>query len=190
MSRKLASDEQALWARVVASVKPLRPRPSSLPDEQGHAMAAAAAPRPPAPRPSAPRMPKPALRPAIGGAVGPHGLDGSWEKRIARGQVQPDTILDLHGHNLANAHALLDGRIEQAILAGDRVLLLITGKAPSGERAASGRGAIRGAVRDWLAASRHGVHIAAVRTAHPRHGGAGALYIVLRRGHPGHRRNS
>ena len=43
------------------------------------------------------------------------------------------------------------------------------------------RGAIRAAVGDWLAASRHAADIAAVRSAHPRHGGAGALYIILRR---------
>jgi DNA-nicking Smr family endonuclease len=39
-------------------------------------------------------------------------------------------------------------------------------------------------VGDWLAASRHAGDIAAVRNAHPRHGGGGALYIVLRRGRP------
>ncbi len=43
------------------------------------------------------------------------------------------------------------------------------------------RGASRAAGGDWLAASRHADQIAAVRNAHPRHGGAGALYIVLRR---------
>ena len=43
------------------------------------------------------------------------------------------------------------------------------------------RDAIRAAVADWLAASRFADRIAAVRTAHPRHGGAGALYVVLRR---------
>ena len=32
----------------------------------------------------------------------------------------------------------------------------------------------------WLAASRHARHISAVRNAHPRHGGAGALYIMLK----------
>ncbi|MGB5485182.1 Smr/MutS family protein, partial [Parasphingorhabdus sp.] len=37
------------------------------------------------------------------------------------------------------------------------------------------------AISDWLAASRHASRIAAVRRAHPRHGGAGALYIILRR---------
>ena len=62
--------------------------------------------------------------------------------------------------------------------AGDRVLLLITGKPRAG---AERRGAIRAAVGDWLAASRHAAAIAAVRNAHPRHGGSGALYIVLRR---------
>ena len=64
---------------------------------------------------------------------------------------------------------------------GARVLLLITGKPPSGPDRPVQRGAIRAAVGDWLAASRHAAHIAAVRGAHPRHGGLGALYIVLRR---------
>ena len=59
-----------------------------------------------------------------------------------------------------------------------RLLLLITGKPRD---AKSGRGAIRAAVGDWLAASPYAGDIAAVRNAHPRHGGAGALYIVLRR---------
>jgi DNA-nicking Smr family endonuclease len=93
--------------------------------------------------------------------------------------VQPDLIVDLHGHNLHSAYTLLDHRLDQAVAAGARVLLLITGKPPA-ERPAL-RGRIRDAVGDWLAASRHAGSIAAVRGAHPRHGGAGALYIVLRR---------
>ena len=48
-------------------------------------------------------------------------------------------------------------------------------------RREGGRGAIRAAISDWLAASRHAPYIAAVRRAHRRHGGAGALYIILRR---------
>ena len=89
-------------------------------------------------------------------------------------------MLDLHGHNLAQAYDLLDRRLEMAIAADARVLLLITGKPPGSERPVK-RGAIRGAVGDWLAASRHARDIAAVRNAHPRHGGSGALYIILRR---------
>ena len=105
-------------------------------------------------------------------------LDASWDRRLTRGLVQPDRSLDLHGHNLATAYGLLDRRLREAIADGVRVLLLITGKPPSDR---SGRGAIRGAVGDWLAASPHAGDIAAVRNAHPRHGGAGALYIILRR---------
>ncbi|HEX8365890.1 MAG TPA: Smr/MutS family protein [Allosphingosinicella sp.] len=108
-------------------------------------------------------------------------LDGTWDRRLARGVVSPDATLDLHGHNLATAYDLLDRRLGEAIADGARLLLLITGKAPSGDRRAAARGAIRAAVGDWLAASRHAGDIAAVRNAHPRHGGAGALYIVLRR---------
>ena len=34
---------------------------------------------------------------------------------------------------------------------------------------------------DWLAASHHADAIAAVRRAHIRHGGDGALYLVMKR---------
>lgn len=108
-------------------------------------------------------------------------LDAGWDRRLARGLVQPDLIVDLHGHNLATAYHLLDLKLEQAFAMSARVMLLITGKPPSDDRRPVARGAIRAAVGDWLAASRHAGHIAAVRNAHPRHGGAGALYIVFRR---------
>jgi len=108
-------------------------------------------------------------------------LDASWDKRLGQGLVQPDLVVDLHGHNLATAYDLLDRRLDQGVSTGARLILLITGKPPQGERWPVQRGAIRAAVGDWLAASRHAGDIAAVRGAHRRHGGTGALYIVLRR---------
>ncbi|MEG3088708.1 Smr/MutS family protein [Sphingomonas sp. PB4P5] len=112
-------------------------------------------------------------------------LDGSWDKKLSRGLVSPDCSIDLHGHNLSTAYATLDGALEQSIRMGDRVVLLVTGKPPRAEsERPHARGAIRAAVGDWLAGSRHASHIAAVRGAHPRHGGAGALYIILRRTDP------
>jgi DNA-nicking Smr family endonuclease len=57
---------------------------------------------------------------------------------------------------------------------------LVTGRSrPSDDR--RGRGVIRRKFMDWLAAGPHAGRIAAVRPAHPRHGGAGAVYIVLRK---------
>jgi DNA-nicking Smr family endonuclease len=112
-----------------------------------------------------------------------HGLDAGWDRRLAKGMVQPDVTVDLHGHTLTSAHGRLDSALELSIAAGHRAILLVTGKARNDDqrRREGGRGAIRAAIADWLAASRHASRIAAVRSAHPRHGGAGALYIILRR---------
>lgn len=107
-------------------------------------------------------------------------LDGSWDKRLRNGDVEPDRVLDLHGMNLDSAWAAIDRGIEQAIARGDRVMLLITGHHRPGDPPVQ-RGRIRAAVHDWLAASRHASHIAAVRGAHRRHGGGGSLYVILRR---------
>jgi DNA-nicking Smr family endonuclease len=170
--RRLSADEQALWAKVLASVRPIDgaaavPAPPEAP-------AAEAAPKP------AVRRPKPAASTAVRKPPGTT-LDGSWDRRLSRGLVSPDLTVDLHGHNLETAYSLLDRRLDQAVADGARLLLLITGKPPSDDRRPVRRGAIRAAVGDWLAASRHSGDIAAVRSAHPRHGGQGALYIVLRR---------
>ena len=175
MVRKLSAEEQALWQRVVNSVRPMdgRARP--------HAVPAASAPvteslpsTVPAAVPGGPARSKPRAQPGTT-------LDSSWDRRLSRGLLGPDRTVDLHGHNLATAHELLDRRLEEAISSGARLLLLITGKPPKGEGHPGERGAIRAAIGDWLAASRHAGDIAAVRNAHPRHGGGGALYIVLRR---------
>jgi DNA-nicking Smr family endonuclease len=174
--RRLAPDEKALWQKVIASVRPLHPQPA----EQAPPAAAPAetpAPKPARPRPAAPKPIVAAPARAQPGTT----LDGSWDRRLSRGLVQPDLVVDLHGHTLDTAYSLLDSRLEQAAATGARVLLLITGKPPEERSRPVKRGAIRAAVGDWLAASRHAGSIAAVRGAHPRHGGAGALYIVLRR---------
>lgn len=159
---------------MIATVRPLHGQPDPLPPPP---VAAPERPAAKATRPT-PKPPAPVARAKPGET-----LDASWDRRLGRGIVQPDVTVDLHGHSLAGAYALLDSRLEQAIGIGARVLLLITGKPPRGEPPIA-RGRIRAAVGDWLAASRHAGSIAAVRAAHPRHGGAGALYIVLRRRKP------
>lgn len=170
--RRLGPEESALWARVMVSVQPLpgRSRPPAPPEPVSLT--------PPVIQ-ATPLVAKPLpQRPAAPGVT----LDGGWDKKLARGLVAPESSIDLHGHTLASAHSMLDQGLSRAIARGDRVLLLVTGKPPrpEAERPYS-RGAIRAAVGDWIAASRHADRIAAVRPAHPRHGGAGALYIVLRR---------
>jgi DNA-nicking Smr family endonuclease len=177
MARRLSPEERALWRKVVATVRPLAGAAAPDPEPQAEAETKATSAQPPARPPTA----RPSTRKAQPGTT----LDSTWDRRLSRGLVTPDRIVDLHGHGLASAYATLDSRLEAAIAAGDRLVLLITGKPPThhGHHAVrpAVRGAIRQAVGDWLAASRHAADIAAVRNAHPRHGGAGALYIVLRR---------
>lgn len=176
MTRQLSAEERALWRKVVRNVRPLA---DILPDVD----AATVAPEPPAPE-SPRRVPvRPAPAPAAPARVVRPGttLDGSWDRRLSRGLVAPDLTVDLHGHSLAGAHDRLDRGLAEAVGQGARLLLLITGRPPAGDRRPAMRGVIRAAVGDWLATSRHAGDIAAIRNAHPRHGGAGALYIVLRR---------
>ena len=178
--RRLSADEAALWRRVAGSVRAIRAVAPVTPDVPA-ADSAKAKPRHPVIVQSASTMP------VKSGARVKHSantLDGSWDKQVATGRVTPDRTIDLHGYNLAAAHHRLDRGLDEAIRDGARVILLITGRAP---RAGTSRidlplrGIIRESVGDWLAVSRHASAIAAIRNAHPRHGGAGALYIVLRR---------
>ena len=176
--RNLTPDEADLWAKVTASIRPL----SRTPIAQEKAAApppvtktAAATTKPPAP--ALPRRipPPPPPRRMISNT-----LDGGWDRRLKGGTVEPDRILDLHGHNLDQAWEAIDRSLETAIQRGERVLLLITGHARAGDPPVE-RGRIRAAVNDWLVVSRHSSRIAAVRQAHRRHGGGGSLYLILRR---------
>ena len=130
--------------------------------------------------PARPVAEKPARTPAKPAAITEKTLDGSWDRKLKSGNVEPDRILDLHGMNLDAAWVAIDRTLEDAIRRGDRIVLLITGHHRPGEPPVQ-RGRIRAAVHDWLAASRHSASIAAVRGAHRRHGGGGSLYLILRR---------
>jgi len=103
-------------------------------------------------------------------------------KKLARAEVHPDFTLDLHGHGLDAAYARLDHGLSQALAMGARVVLVITGKPRPVEAADRGerRGAIRAKLLDWLAHGSHAHRIASVRGAHRKHGGAGAVYVILK----------
>lgn len=172
--RKLDADEKALWDKVAATIEPLSRDPGDR-----EAPAPVKRVRPPAPRmappPEMPIYSPPPKRSHFDGT-----LDGGWDRRLTQGKVAPDRVIDLHGHRLDDAWHAIDQGLERAITAGDRLVLLITGHPPKGEPPVA-RGRIRAAVEGWLSASRHSSSIAAVRKAHQRHGGRGALYLVLRR---------
>ena len=178
--RGLTPEEAQAWEKVAATVDPLH-----APLAQAIPVAPAKAPLPKASsgktKPPV-RIPAPTpVRPAQ--KAPPNTLDGQWDRKLKSGTIAPDFTLDLHGHNLDAAYDRLMSGIAQARAMGARTILLVTGKPRPVDPADRGsrRGAIRAKVLDWLAASSHHSAIAAVRRAHIRHGGDGALYIVLRR---------
>ena len=178
--RRLGAEERALWRRVTETVRPLEGRavePTPTEDRQTIRSSRVQS------RDVAQRVPTTLDTNDKRGQTPKPGetLDGGWDRRLRRGLVSPERTIDLHGHTLASAHAALDQGLDRAIADDVRTLLLVTGKPPREGAPPPRRGAIRASIGDWLAASRHASRIAAIRNAHPRHGGAGALYIILRR---------
>lgn len=177
--RGLSPEESALWNKLAATVKPLEARPAPKRET------VKPLPETPVPQPKRlkGRVPPPQPpRPAPAPAPAP-GLDSHWERRLGRAAIAPDFTLDLHGHTLEQAYRRLDSGLTQAKAMGARLVLVVTGKPRPVQAADRGekRGAIRAKILDWLAAGQHASDIAAVRNAHRRHGGEGALYLVLRR---------
>lgn len=190
--RGLTADEADAWSRVAASVVPLDPRGPVVKIQKPVVEAARKVVARPAPR-TKPAKPVPPLPPVKAAAaaptrkprpIGSGGLDSHWDKRLKTGAIDPDFTLDLHGHGLDAAHARLERGIAQARAMGARLVLVVTGKPRPVDAAdrASKRGAIRAKILDWLAAGPHADAIAAIRKSHRRHGGDGAIYIVLAKG--------
>jgi DNA-nicking Smr family endonuclease len=188
--RGLTTGEQAAWAHLASSVKPLpgkkRPEVPALPKVAAPVptkTVMAAKPVKPIGKPRAPLHQPLAAPPPRYAGEDPKGLDSHWDRRMKAGRLDPDLTLDLHGHTLDTAYDRIMGGLDQARMMGARVVLVVAGRerpVDPADRMAK-RGAIRAKLLDWLAASRHADTITAVRRAHIRHGGEGALYLILKR---------
>jgi len=110
------------------------------------------------------------------------GIDRANSERLQRGLHPIEGRLDLHGMTQAEAHRALAGFIHQSRDAGRRCVIVITGRGFG----PTGPGILKLAVPRWLEEAELRRHILAVAPAQPRDGGAGALYLLLRR----HRREA
>jgi DNA-nicking Smr family endonuclease len=181
-SGRLTDADQALWHNVTRSIVPLKRRRVRREPSEGAR---------PAANKQSNKQSKPALpssshahaAPARPAAKAPPPLmpiDRKLKQRLARGQVEIDARLDLHGRTLSEAHVALLRFLHRAQSEGARVVLVITGKGMS--ETDRGRGVLRRQVPLWLALPELRNHVLGVEEAHVAHGGAGALYVRLRRG--------
>lgn len=158
----LSAEDLALWRHVTRADTPLPGRAEAVEAPEVEA-------RPPQ-RGPLPALVLPPLEPGR-----PAGIDKRSAQRLRRGRTAIDACLDLHGHTQAEAHRMLNAFLGGQQAAGRRCVLVITGK---GER---GEGVLRRAVPHWLAESPNRDRVLALEPAQPRHGGAGALYVLLRK---------
>jgi DNA-nicking Smr family endonuclease len=119
----------------------------------------------------------------------PGGVDGRTEERLRKGQIEPDARLDLHGYTENAAHDALLNFLRGADMRGHRMIIVVTGKGAPRDLDApfdleldrKARGILKSVVPRWLAEPALARYVAAVRHAHRRHGGEGALYVYLRK---------
>lgn len=113
------------------------------------------------------------------------GLDRRTEERLRKGQMPIDATLDLHGMRQDEAHAALTAFIAQGFARGHRCVLVITGKGKTGKTSEdlweAKPGILKRRVPDWLADPSLNPKILKTTPAQPKHGGEGALYVLLRR---------
>lgn len=164
------SDDAGLWRRAVRDVAPLRGR-SAHPDRGRPAGIAAGTAAVPAAAPPGPRPAPPPLPPLDRFA----GVDRAAAGRLKRGRHLVEARLDLHGMTQEEAHRALSRFVVGSRAAGRRCVLVITGHGRM-----SG-GVLKAAVPRWLGEPLLRPHLLAIAPTHPPDGGAGALYVLLRR---------
>ena len=117
---------------------------------------------------------------------GSGGVNGATEDRLRRGLIEPEARIDLHGMTQGAAHRTLFAWLTTAHNRGHRLVLVVTGKGnPKNDENApwmrSEHGVLKQMVPRWLNEPELAALIAYSRPAHAKHGGAGALYVYLRK---------
>ena len=160
-----------LWSAITRSIAPLKGRKRAedaaeiAPAETRSTVRPAASPAATPPRRTTP----PPLAP----------IDRRTKQRLARGATEIGGRLDLHGLTQAEAHAALARFLHSAQARDVKVVLVITGKGGSdGE----GRGVLKRQVPMWLEGPELRSLVIGYDNAGIGHGGAGALYVRVRRG--------
>jgi DNA-nicking Smr family endonuclease len=87
-------------------------------------------------------------------------------------------MIDLHGMSAAVARVAVERFITNAITEGHREVLIVHGR---GHNSKDHVPVLKERLKSWLARGRIGRGILAFTSARPPDGGAGALYVLLRR---------
>ena len=106
------------------------------------------------------------------------GLDLITLGKLQAGQFSPEAHLDLHGLNALQAYQRLVGFLRNAYMRNQRTVLLVTGR---GLNSPNGMPVLRDKMQTWLTQEPFRRVVLAFCTAQTADGGAGALYVLLRK---------
>jgi DNA-nicking Smr family endonuclease len=113
------------------------------------------------------------------------GVQNGVYRKLKQGRYETDARLDLHRMTIIIARRELFWFLEEAIRLGLRTVLIIHGKGQtSAERERSS--ILKGCTDQWL---RELDMVQAFHSAQPRHGGTGAVYVLLRKSEEKKREN-
>jgi DNA-nicking Smr family endonuclease len=106
------------------------------------------------------------------------GIDKRLLRKLKRGDYALQGHVDLHGLDSEEARAEVERFIDAARAAGKRCLLIVHGR---GLNSKEGIPVLKERLKVWLTRGRVGHGVLAFCTARPSDGGAGALYVLLRK---------
>ncbi len=105
------------------------------------------------------------------------GTDQKVFRQLKAGSYSPEGHQDLHGLNAEQAYETLVTFVREKYFQGKRCLLVIPGR---GINSPGGMPVLKQELKSWLTRDPLKRVVLAFCTAQPRHGGAGALYVLLR----------
>jgi DNA-nicking Smr family endonuclease len=107
-----------------------------------------------------------------------HGFDANVLRKLRAGEFSTQAHVDLHGLTRDEAKGALERFVQKARVAGHRCVLVVTGR---GLHSKDQVPVLKAGVQQWLSRGRLAKHVLAFCSARPRDGGAGAVYVLLRR---------
>jgi DNA-nicking Smr family endonuclease len=106
------------------------------------------------------------------------GVSHDIVRKLRRGEFAVQGHVDLHGLTRDEAKREVEGFLRSSRNAGKRCVLVVHGR---GLHSKDQLPVLKDALRTWLSTARFSRHVLAFATARPADGGAGALYVLLRR---------
>jgi DNA-nicking Smr family endonuclease len=106
------------------------------------------------------------------------GIDKRLLRKLKKGEYALQGHLDLHGMTSEEARLEIEKFVEAALTAGKRCVLIIHGR---GLNSKDNIPILKERLKLWLTRGRIARRVLAFATARPPDGGAGAVYVLLRR---------